>query len=157
MAKKHPNDQAFATNRKALRNYLIIDKFEAGIQLMGTEVKSIRNSQVSIDEGFIMPEGEELYIHKMHVMPYTHANQFNHDPIRLRKLLLKKFEIRKIIDALQQKGYALIPLRVYAKNGFIKVQIALGKGKDTVDKREDLKRKTADRETARAISDARKR
>ncbi len=141
-----------ATNRKALRDYHVQESFEAGIALVGTEVKSMRNRQISMEESYARIDQGEAVLINLHVLPYDHGNQFNHDPRRKRRLLLHKREIHRLIGQMQLKGLALIPLKIYLKKGFIKVQIGLCKGKQMQDKREDLKRKTADREAERAIA-----
>jgi SsrA-binding protein len=146
------NDSAFATNRKARRDYQVLETFETGIVLKGTEVKSVRNRKVSIDESFGKVERGELFMFNMHIMPYEQGNQFNHDPRRTRKLLMHKREIVRLGSQTQLKGYAIIPLKVYAKKGVIKLQIGLCKGKEHQDKREAIKRRTADLESRRAIA-----
>jgi len=140
-----------ASNRKAYRDYVILDKVEAGIQLLGTEVKSIRQGHVRIDEAYVQVKNAQADLMQMTVQPYDHGNIFNHDPTRSRRLLLHKTEILKLESKIHEKGLTLIPLKIYLKKGMIKVKIALCKGKDTVDKRETLKRKTADMEALRAM------
>ena len=128
-----------ANNKKAWHDYFIEDKIEAGIELVGTEVKSIRQGHCSIKEAFIrIDKNNEVMIYGMHISPYERGNIFNKDPLRVRKLLLHKYEIRKLIGKIDQKGYALVPLQVYFKGSKIKVQIALAKGKKLYDKRQDL-------------------
>lgn len=140
-----------ASNRKAFRDYHVLDKFEAGIELHGTEVKSIRQGHVRVDEAYVQVKNGQAELHQMTVQPYDHGNIFNHVPTRPRRLLLHKKEILRLESRINEKGLTLVPLKVYLKNGLIKVQIALCKGKDTVDKRETLKKKTADMEARRAI------
>ena len=147
-----PAEGILATNRKALRDYHVQESFEAGIALVGTEVKSMRNRQISMEESYARIDQGEAVLINLHVLPYDHGNQFNHDPRRKRRLLLHKREIHRLIGQMQLKGLALIPLKIYLKKGFIKVQLGLCKGKQMQDKREDLKRKTADREAERAIA-----
>lgn len=130
-----------ANNKKAWHDYFIEDKFEAGIELKGTEVKSIRMGHCSIKEAFIRVEKNEVYLYGMHVSPYEKGNIFNRDPLRVRKLLLHRSEIRKLIGKMAQKGYTLVPLQVYFKGGLIKVEIALAKGKKLYDKRDDIAKK----------------
>nr|MBP3598168.1 SsrA-binding protein SmpB [Eubacterium sp.] len=130
-----------ANNKKAWHDYFIEDKYEAGIELKGTEVKSIRMGHCSIKESFIRVEKDEVYIYGMHVSPYEKGNIFNKDPLRVRKLLLHRSEIRKLIGKMAQKGYTLVPLQVYFKGSLIKVEIALAKGKKLYDKREDIAKK----------------
>ena len=132
-----------AKNKKAWHDYFIEDKIEAGIELVGTEVKSIRQGHCSIKEAFIrIDKNNEVMIYGMHISPYERGNIFNKDPLRVRKLLLHKYEIRKLIGKIDQKGYALVPLQVYFKGSKIKVQIALAKGKKLYDKRQDIAKKT---------------
>ena len=131
-----------ANNKKAWHDYFIEDKIEAGIELVGTEVKSIRQGHCSIKEAFIrIDKNNEVMIYGMHISPYERGNIFNKDPLRVRKLLLHKYEIRKLIGKIDQKGYALVPLQVYFKGSKIKVQIALAKGKKLYDKRQDIAKK----------------
>ena len=131
-----------ANNKKAWHDYFIEDKIEAGIELVGTEVKSIRQGHCSIKEAFIrIDKNNEVMIYGMHISPYERGNIFNKDPLRVRKLLLHKYEIRKLIGKIDQKGYALVPLQVYFKGSKIKVQIALAKGKKLYDKRQDIAQK----------------
>lgn len=131
-----------ANNKKAYHDYFIDDKFEAGIELFGTEVKSIRMGKCSIKEAFIKIESDgQVYVFGMHISPYEKGNIFNKDPLRVRKLLLHKYEIRKLIGKMNQKGYTLVPLSVYFKGSLIKVEIALAKGKKLYDKRQDIAKK----------------
>ena len=130
-----------ANNKKAWHDYFIEEKYEAGIELHGTEVKSMRMGHCSIKESFIRVEKGEVFIYGMHVSPYEQGNIFNKDPLRVRKLLLHRSEIRKMIGKMSQKGYTLVPLQVYFKGSLIKVEIALAKGKKLYDKREDIAKK----------------
>jgi SsrA-binding protein len=150
--KNRDGDSAMATNRKARHNYQVLEKFEAGIVLVGTEVKSVRDRKLSIDESFARVERGELFLYNMHIMPYEQGNQFNHEPRRTRKLLMHKREITRLHSQTQLKGYAIVPLKVYAHKGLIKIQIALCKGKEQQDKREAIKRRTADLESRRAMA-----
>ncbi|HEX2167849.1 MAG TPA: SsrA-binding protein SmpB [Longimicrobiales bacterium] len=140
-----------ARNKKALHEYHILDTYEAGIVLFGPEVKSIRAGKVSLAEAFARVDGSEAYLHGMHISPYGPASLWNVDPTRPRKLLLNRREIRKLIGATQQEGFTLVPLELYLKEGYVKVAIALGRGKKRFDKREDLKKRDAEREMQRAI------
>ena len=140
-----------ATNRKARFNYEILEKIEAGISLKGTEVKSIRNKNVSIEESYAQIKNDEVFLYNLHISPYEQGNRENHDPIRVRKLLLHRHEIKKLIAKIQQKGLSLVPLSIYTKNGIIKVELAVGRGKRLVDKRESLKKKAVEREIARIV------
>ena len=140
-----------ATNRKAFRDYHVLDKLEAGIELRGTEVKSIRQGHIRIDEAYVNIDKGQAELLQMTVQPYDHGNVFNHEPTRPRRLLLHKKEITRLQSNIQEKGLTLIPLKVYLKGGKVKVEVALCKGKDTVDKRETLKKKSADLEARRAM------
>ncbi|CAN5805385.1 SsrA-binding protein [soil metagenome] len=143
--------KTIARNKKALHEYHIVDSYEAGIVLAGPEVKSIRGGKVSLTEAFARVEGNEVLLYGMHITPYDPASRWNVDPTRTRKLLLHRREIRRLIGATQQEGFTLIPLELYLKDGLVKVAIALGKGKKNYDKREDAKRRDADREIQRAV------
>ncbi len=138
-----------ANNKKAFHDYFIEEKFEAGISLAGTEVKSLRMGKCSIKEAFVKVEKGEVYIYNMNISPYEKGNIFNKDPIRTRKLLLHKQEIRKLVGKQKEKGYTLIPLSVYFKGSLVKIEIALAKGKKLYDKREDIAKKDARREAER--------
>ena len=138
-----------ANNKKAYHDYFIEDKYEAGIALHGTEVKSLRMGKCSIKESFIRPENEEMYIYQMHVSPYEKGNIFNKDPLRVRKLLLHKYEIRKIMGQVAQKGYTIVPLKVYFKDSLVKVEIGLARGKKLYDKRDTIAKKDMKREAER--------
>jgi SsrA-binding protein len=140
-----------ARNKKALHEYHILDTYEAGIVLAGPEVKSIRDGKVSLAESFARIEGNEAFLYGMHISPYDPASRWNVDATRTRKLLLNRREIRRLIGATQQEGFTLIPLELYLKDGYVKVALALGRGKKTYDKREDIKRRDADREIQRAV------
>ena len=154
---KKSSGKPLAANRKASFNFLLLEKFEAGIQLTGAEVKSIRAGNVSLNECFARIDGGELYIHGMHVQPYSHSPVESHNPIRTRKLLLHKREITKLIGQVAEKGRTIVPVKLYlTKRGFIKMEIALGKGKQMADKRESIKKRTADREMAREVANRRK-
>ncbi len=140
-----------ATNKKAYHDYFISDVFEAGMVLTGTEVKSIRAGKVNLKEAFCRIKDGEVFINNMNVAEYTHGNRENHDPTRMRKLLLHHTEIDKLIRMTEQKGLALIPTKIYFKNNYVKLEIGLGRGKKLHDKRETLKSKEADREMAKAV------
>ncbi len=154
MAKKKQTNDALATNRKARHDYEILETFEAGIELVGTEVKSCRGGHLSLQEAFAQTENGQLWLYQMTIEPYVFGNRFNHGTRRERRLLMRKSEIVKLAQLTSQKGLTLIPLKVYLKNGFVKVQIGLCKGKNVVDKRETLKSKTADIEMSRAMRNA---
>ena len=134
-----------AKNPVAKHNYTIINTIEAGIVLTGTEIKSIRNGKVNLKDSYASVQKGEVYIHSMHISPYEHGNIFNKDPLRDRKLLLNRHEIIKIIGLIKQKGYTLIPISLYFKDNFVKVELGIGKGKKLYDKREDLKKKDSER------------
>lgn len=135
-----------ANNKKAYHDYFIEEKYEAGIALAGTEVKSLRMGKCSIKEAFIRIENGEVWVYGMHVSPYEKGNIFNKDPLRPRKLLLHKKEIWKLLGKMKEKGYTLVPLQVYFKEGKAKVEIGLAKGKKLYDKREDIAKKDQRRE-----------
>ena len=141
-----------ADNRKARHDYFIDEKYEAGIALVGTEVKSIRTGKVSLRDSYAEVVNGEAYLQNMHISPYDKGSRFNHDPKRPRKLLLHKREIKKLLGQTTQKGYTLIPLRLYFKRGKVKVELALARGKKLYDKRQDIAKRDAQREMARALS-----
>jgi len=139
------------TNPRANRDFTLEEKFEAGIKLQGSEVKSLRNSQVSIKESFAMVKDEEVFLINSYIAPYEAANVFNHDPRRERKLLLNKREIKRLIGKTQIRGYTLIPVKIYFKNGLAKIELALAKGKKQYDRREDIKKRDIKRELEKAV------
>ena len=138
-------NKIIANNKKAYHNYFIEDKYEAGIELKGTEIKSLRNHKCSLQEALCKILHNECYILNFHIAPYEFGNIWNEDPMRTRKLLLHKKEILKIQDKLQLKGYTLIPLQVYFKNGLVKIELGICKGKKLYDKRQDKKNKAIDK------------
>ena len=138
-----------ANNKKAYHDYFIEDTYEAGIALAGTEVKSLRMGRCSVKESFIRSEHGELFVYQMHISPYEKGNIFNKDPLRPRKLLLHRHEIRKIEGQVAQKGYTLVPLKVYFKDSLVKVEIGLARGKKLYDKRADIAKKDQRREAER--------
>ena len=138
-----------ANNKKAYHDYFIEDTYEAGISLAGTEVKSMRMGKCSLKESFIKDEKGELFIYSMHISPYEKGNIFNKDPLRVRKLLMHRYEIIKIMGKVTIKGYTLVPLKVYFKGSLVKVEIGLARGKKLYDKREDMAKKDLRRETER--------
>ncbi len=142
-----------STNRKARHDYHIEDSFEAGIALTGTEVKSIRSSKVNLKDSYAKVEGGELFLYNMHVSPYDPGNRFNHDPVRTRKLLMHKVEIGRLAGKVQEKGYALIPLKIYLKQGRVKVELGLARGKKKYDKRRDIAERDRKREMERDMKD----
>ena len=135
-----------ANNKKAYHDYFIEDKYQAGISLVGTEVKSLRMGKCSLKESFIRIEKGEVYIYNMHISPYEKGNIFNKDPLRVRKLLLHSYEINKITGKMAQKGYTIVPLQIYFKGSLVKLDIALARGKKIYDKREDIAKKDMRRE-----------
>ena len=138
-----------ANNKKARHDYFIEETYEAGISLHGTEVKSLRMGKCSIKEAFVRVEKGEVYIYGMHISPYEKGNIFNKDPLRPKKLLMHKSEIRKLVGKIAEQGYTLVPVEVYFKGSLVKVQIALAKGKKLYDKRQDIVRKDMRREAER--------
>ncbi|EOS41940.1 SsrA-binding protein SmpB [Lachnospiraceae bacterium JLR.KK009] len=138
-----------ANNKKAFHDYFIEEKYEAGISLAGTEVKSLRMGKCSVKESFIRIENGEVVIYGMHISPYEKGNIFNKDPLRPRKLLMHKYEINKIAGKMAQKGYTVVPLQVYFKGSLVKVEIALARGKKLYDKRQDIAKKDMRRESER--------
>ena len=146
---KEKDSRLIANNKKAYHDYFIEEKYEAGIALHGTEVKSLRMGKCSIKESFIRIEKNEVYIYGMHISPYEKWNIFNKDPLRVKKLLLHKDEIRKLQGKISEKGYTLVPLQVYFKKSLIKVERGLAKGKKLYDKRQDIARKDQRREAER--------
>ncbi|MFV0529399.1 MAG: SsrA-binding protein SmpB [Lachnospiraceae bacterium] len=138
-----------ANNKKAYHDYFILDTYEAGIALAGTEVKSLRTGKCSIKEAFIRIEFGEVFIYGMHISPYEKGNIFNKDPLRPRKLLLHKYEINKMQGSIKEKGFTLMPLRVYFKGSIAKVELGIAKGKKLYDKRQDIAKKDQKREAQR--------
>lgn len=149
MKKNH--DRPLAQNRKARHDYQIEETIEAGIELKGTEIKSIRRGSANLKDAYAKVFRGEMYVYNMHIASYEEGNRYNHDPVRNRKLLLKRKEIDKLYGQMQETGYALIPLKLYVKNGFCKVLLGLARGKKKYDKREDLKRRQMKRDMDRAI------
>ena len=143
--------KTLATNRKARHEYFIEETYECGIELKGTEVKSIRQGKVNLTDGYASVDNSEVFIKQVHISPYEQGNRFNVDPLGVRKLLLHKHEIRKLIGATTVKGYSLIPLSMYLKNGKVKLELALAKGKKLHDKRQDLAKKDAQRTIEREL------
>ncbi len=146
---KSENIRLIANNKKAYHDYFIDEKYEAGIALHGTEVKSLRMGKCSIKEAFITINRGEVLIQHMHISPYEKGNIFNKDPLRIRKLLLHKAEIRKLESQVKMKGYTIMPLKVYLKGSLVKVEIGLARGKKLYDKRQDIAKKDAQREAQR--------
>jgi len=151
---KEFTEKVVATNRKAYHEYFIEEKFEAGIMLQGTEVKSLRDGRVNLQDSYASVKDGEAFLHHCHISPYSHGNLMNHEPLRVRKLLLHKKEINKLLGKTQQKGLTLIPLRIYfSKRGHAKVELGLAKGKKLYDRRASIKSREAGREVERAIKE----
>ena len=148
-------ERLLADNRKAHHDYHILHTYEAGIVLLGTEVKSIREGHVNLRDSFARVEGSEVFIYNVHVSPYSHRGYADHEPTRRRKLLLHKGEIRKLIGKTVERGMTLVPVRMYLKNGRVKVVVGVAQGKKLYDKRETIRRREAERETRRAIKQRR--
>lgn len=142
-----------AQNRRASHDYFIEETYEAALVLKGTEIKSIRAGRVNINDAHVRIMDGEAYVINMHIAPYEQGNRFNHDPTRSRKLLLHRREIDKLFGFVQQKGYTIVPLKLYVKNGFAKLLIGLGRGKKLYDKREDMKQKQMKRDIDRALKE----
>lgn len=142
-----------AQNKKAWHDYFIEDRLEAGIELFGTEVKSIRAGKCNLKESYVEIRNGEAYIQGMHISPYEQGNIFNKDPLRPKKLLMHKVEIRKFYEKVMQKGYSIVPLQLYLKDGRVKAEIALARGKKLYDKRDDMAKKDAQRDIERSFKD----
>jgi SsrA-binding protein len=155
MAEKSSGEKVVATNKKAFHDYFILERLEAGICLLGTEVKAIREGRLNLKDSYALVQSGETYLLNCHISPYSHGNRENHDPTRSRKLLLHLREIRKLIGKTQEKGLTLVPLRVYLKKGRVKVELGIARGKKLIDKRETERRKEADREARAAMKNRR--
>ncbi len=149
--KQEQGEKLLATNRKAFHEYFVLEKLEAGIALLGTEVKSAREARVNLKDSYAAVKDGEAFLINCHISPYSHGNRENHDPLRRRKLLLHMREIRKLIGKSQEKGLTLVPLRMYLKRGRIKVELGVARGKKLYDKRETERRKEVERETRAAV------
>lgn len=151
--KKKDNDglQTVARNKKAYHDYFVLESFEAGIELFGTEVKSVRQGKVNLKDAWCSIEGGEIFVNGMHISPYEFGNIFNRDPMRKRRLLMHKREINRLYGTVKQEGLTLIPLSAYFNRGRLKIQVGLCKGKKNYDKRESIARKDAEREAAREL------
>ena len=143
------DSKVVSTNKKARFEYFILETFEAGLALKGTEIKSVRNGQISLQEAYVRTNGEEVWLVGAHIAPYVHASAFQHDPKRDRKLLIHKREIRKLFDEVRIKGMTIVPIKVYLKGGKAKLEIGLAKGKKQYDKREAIKERDIERESSR--------
>ncbi len=140
-----------ATNRKAKHDYEIIETYEAGIALTGTEIKSVRAGRVNLQDGFVLIKDGEAWLMNVHISPYQHGSLFNHEPRRPRKLLLHKWEINRLAGRVKEKGWTIVPLRMYIKNGWAKVEIALVRGRKQYDKRREIAKREFEREKARYL------
>lgn len=155
--KQKDDQKVVATNRKAFFDYAIQEKFEAGMVLQGTEVKSLREGRVNLRDSYAAVHQEELFLHNCHISPYSHGNMMNHEPMRKRKLLLHKKEIAKLLGKTVQKGLTIVPLKIYfSPRGHAKIELGLAKGKKQYDRRETIKGREAGREMERAMKDARR-
>jgi SsrA-binding protein len=149
-------ERIISENRKALHDYHILETFEAGVVLQGTEVKSIREGRVNLRDSYARVDNGEVFVYNIHISPYSHRGYADHEPTRPRKLLLHRQEIRKLIGRTVERGLTLVPLRVYFKNGKVKVAVSLAKGKQAHDKREAIKKREVERETRAAVKAARR-
>src|SRR5260221_8229671 len=159
MAEKTEREKAqenIAENRKAFHDFHLLETFEAGIVLLGTEVKAIREGRVNLRDSFARRADGEVYLYNVNISPYSHRGYADHEPLRRRKLLLHRDEIRKLVGKTVEKGMTLVPVRLYYKNGRVKVEVSLAKGKKDYDKRETIKQREADRETRAAIKSSRR-
>lgn len=153
---KEMSEKIICNNKKAYHNYFIEEKFEAGMVLTGTEVKSLRLGKANLNDSFALVKSGEAYLNNLHISPYDFGNRQNHDPDRVRKLLLHKKEIVRIFGKIREQGYSVVPLKLYFKNGLVKVEMGLAKGKKLYDKREDLKKKDQKREMAQVFKEKHK-
>ncbi len=153
--KSESEPKVAAHNRQAFHNYHIVETFDAGMVLRGTEIKSIREGKLNLKDSYGTIKSGEIWLVNCHISPYSHGNRMNHDPLRERKLLLNRSEIRKLVGKVTERGMTLVPLKIFFQNGRAKCEIALAKGKKVFDKRETEKRKTAERETRQAIKERR--
>ena len=151
MAKENTAQKLIASNKMARLNYDISDIYEAGLVLTGTEVKALRSGKANLKESYAVVKDNEVYLRDMHISHYDHGNRFNHEPLRARKLLLHKREIKKLYGKSREKGLALVPLKLYFKEGRVKVEIGIGKGKKLYDRRQDIKQREERRDVARAF------
>ena len=146
-------EKNIAENRKAFHDFHILETFEAGVALLGTEVKAIREGRVNLRDSYGRVEGGEVFVMNIHISPYSHRGYSDHEPLRRRKLLLHKQEIRKLVGKTTERGMTLVPLRLYFRNGLVKMAIGLAKGKKEYDRRETIKRRETDRETSAAVKE----
>lgn len=153
MAQSKKDVKVVATNRKARHDYHILETYECGIKLKGTEVKSVRLGRVNFKDSFALIEAGEVFLYNMHITPYEFGNRFNHEPERKRKLLMHKQEIRRLLGKVKEQGYTLVPLQIYFSRQWLKVDLALAKGKRDYDKRDAIAKKTAQRQIERAMKE----
>jgi len=146
-------ERVISTNRKARHDFHIEETYEAGIVLTGTEVKSVRNARVNLKDSYAKVEKGEIFLYNMHISPYEPGNRFNHDPVRIRKLLMRKAEIGRLAGKIKEKGYALIPVRIYLQQGLVKIELGLARGKKLYDKRRDIADRDRKREMERALKE----
>jgi len=144
-------EKLISSNRKARHDYHIDETFEAGIILTGTEVKSVRNTRVNLKDSYARVENSELFLYNMHISPYEQGNRFNHDPLRTRKLLMRKVEIGRLAGKVKEKGFTLVPLKIYLKQGLVKIELGLGRGKKSYDKRQTIAERESRRDMERAF------
>ena len=157
MGKQKSENKQLAQNKKASHDYFIEETYECGLVLTGTEIKSVRAGKANISDSFALIRNGEAFVHNMHVSPFEHGNRHNpDDPTRTRKLLMKKYEISKLLGASKQQGYALVPLKIYVRNGYAKLLIGLGRGKKQFDKRDTAAKRDADRDIQRALREKQK-
>ena len=147
------SERLIADNRKARHDYHLFDTYEAGLVLLGTEVKAIREGRVNLRDSYGRIEGGEVFLHNVHISPYSHRGYAGHEPLRRRKLLLNRSEIRKLVGKIVERGFTLVPVRMYFKRGRVKVAVAVAKGKKEYDKRETIRRREIDRETRAAVKE----
>jgi SsrA-binding protein len=148
-----PGIKVIATNRKAARDYHLEDRHEAGLVLMGTEIKSIRAGRVNLSDGYVQPRDEELWLLNVHIAPYDPSGRYGHEPRRPRKLLLHRREINRLVSRVQERGYTIVPTRLYLKEGRAKIEIALARGKRKYDKRQTIAKRDAERDIERAFKE----
>ena len=154
--KQKSADRLLADNRKASHDYHFLEMFEAGVALLGTEVKSIREGRVNLRDSYALIDRGEVFLENVHISAYSHKGYADHNPLRRRKLLLHREEIRKLVGRVSEKGLTLVPVRMYLKHGRVKIALALAKGKQTHDKRETIKRREIDRETRAAVKEGKR-
>jgi SsrA-binding protein len=156
MGNKKSDDRPLAQNKKASHDYFIEETYEAGMVLTGTEIKSLRHGRANINDAFATIRNGEMFIHNMHISPFEQGNRHNPDPSRARKLLLHKVQIHKLLGQSKQEGYAIVPLKIYTRNGYAKLLIGLGKGKKQYDKRDTAAKRDAQRDIQRALREKQK-